>query len=91
VHDPEARHTRKSPESRRDGFRAHVAACPETGIITGEQLTKASGEDNSDAAAGARFLAGHVAGGGPACEWYGDSAYGTGDLRAAISQPGTPR
>ena len=35
--DPEARHTRKSPENRRDGYRAHVAACPETGIITGER------------------------------------------------------
>ena len=88
VHDPEARHTRKSPEARRDGYRAHVAADPETGIITGEQLTRAAGEDNSDAAAGVRFLAGHVAGGGPACQWYGDSAYGTGDLRAAISRAG---
>jgi hypothetical protein len=26
--DPEARHTRKSPEARRDGYRAHVAADP---------------------------------------------------------------
>ena len=26
--DPEARHTRKSPENRRDGYRAHVAAVP---------------------------------------------------------------
>ena len=26
VNDPEARHTRKSPEARRDGYRAHVAA-----------------------------------------------------------------
>ena len=32
--DPEARHTRKSPEARRDGYRAHLAAEPETGIIT---------------------------------------------------------
>ena len=36
--DPDARHTRKSPEARRDGYRAHVAADPETGIITGEKL-----------------------------------------------------
>jgi len=88
VNDPETRHTRKSPEARRDGYRVHVAACPETGIITGEQLTKAAGQDDSDAAAAARFLAGQAAGGGPACEWYGDSAYATGDLRAAISQAG---
>jgi Transposase domain (DUF772) len=43
VNDPQARHTRKSPENRRDGYRAHVAADPETGIITGEQLTRAAG------------------------------------------------
>ena len=29
--DPEARHTRKSPEARRDGYRAHVAADPRPG------------------------------------------------------------
>src|SRR5216110_591921 len=88
VNDPEARHTRKSPENRRDGYRAHVAACPETGIITGEQLTKAAGEENSDAAVAAHFLAGQAAGGSPPDEWYGDSAYGTGDLRAAMRQAG---
>jgi hypothetical protein len=88
VNDPEARHTRKSPEARRDGYRAHVAAEPATGLITDEELTRAAGEDNTDAAAAARFLAGQAAGDGPPCEWYGDSAYGTGDLRAAIRQAG---
>jgi IS5 family transposase len=84
VQDPEARHTRKSPEARRDGFRAHVVADPETGIITGEKLTKAAGEDNSDAAVAAELI------GREACtaEVYGDSAYGTGDLRAALGQAG---
>jgi Transposase domain (DUF772)/Transposase DDE domain len=84
VVDPDARHTRKSPENRRDGYRAHVAACPETGIITGEQLTRASGEENSDAAAAAALLATEDS---PA-EVYGDSAYGTGDLRAAMKEAG---
>jgi hypothetical protein len=82
--DPEARHTRKSPENRRDGYRAHVAACPETGIITGEELTRAAGEENSDAAVAAALLA---AGDRPA-EVFGDSAYGTGDLRAALDEAG---
>ena len=85
--DPEARHTRKSAEARRDGYRAHVAACPETGIITGARLTRAAGNDNSDAAVAAQFLADQAAAGEP-CEWYGDTAYGTGDLRAAIGQAG---
>ena len=54
--DPEARHTRKSPEARRDGYRAHVAADPQTGIITDEKLTGAAGQDNSDPAVAAQFL-----------------------------------
>lgn len=32
--DPQARHTRKSPSSRRDGYRTHLVAEPETGLIT---------------------------------------------------------
>jgi hypothetical protein len=64
----------------------------------------ASGEDNSDAAAAARFVArehagsqpgGQAAGGGVPGDaddgqltWYADSAYGTGELRAAIGQAG---
>jgi IS5 family transposase len=84
VVDPDARHTRKSPENRRDGYRAHVAACPETGIITGEELTRAAGEENSDAAVATALLA---TGDSPA-EVYGDSAYGTGGLRAALEEAG---
>jgi hypothetical protein len=79
--DPRARHTRKSPEHRRDGYRAHVAAEPETGLITDERLTKAAGIDNSDPAVAEQFLDRE----GEPCTWYGDSAYGTGDLRGAIN------
>jgi len=93
--DPDARHTRKSPESRRDGYRAHVAAEPQTGIITDEALTRAAGTDNSDPAVAERFVAAEAGratpDGQPATDtptsssaWYGDSAYGTGDLRQAI-------
>jgi hypothetical protein len=78
--DPDARHTRKSPENRRDGYRAHVAAEPESGIITDEKLTKAAGDTNSDAAVAAEFLDRET----EPRSWYGDSAYGTGDLRGAI-------
>jgi hypothetical protein len=96
--DPDARHTRKSAEARRDGYRAHVAAEPDTGIITDEQLTKASGPDNADPAVAERFLAndtGNDTGNDsvndaavPRREWYGDCAYGTGDLRNAIRDAG---
>lgn len=91
--DQDARHTRKSPEARRDGYRAHVAAEPETGIITDEALTKAAGTENSDPGVAEKFVAADVAAAdgadqGGAREWYGDSAYGTGDLRAAIDDVG---
>ena len=100
--DTQARHTRKSPEARRDGYRAHVAADPETGIITDEKLTKAAGTENSDAAVAAQFVAAEAAAEGTAgrhggvhdgasggqLTWYGDSAYGTGDLREAITEAG---
>jgi Transposase domain (DUF772)/Transposase DDE domain len=95
--DPDARHTRKSPEARRDGYRAHVAAEPQTGIITGEKLTKAGGQENSDHAVAAQFVAAQVAadhgGDGGHDEqdrpaWYADSAYGTGQLRDAIERAG---
>jgi Transposase DDE domain/Transposase domain (DUF772) len=62
--DPDARHTRKSGEARRDGYRAHLAADPETGIITGEKLTRAAGQDNSDPAVAEEFVAGEAAGDG---------------------------
>jgi hypothetical protein len=96
--DPEARHTRKSPEARRDGYRAHVAAEPDTGIITDEALTKAAGTDNSDPAVAEQFLSAETqqhnaespdtADDKSICEWYGDSAYGTADLRDAIADAG---
>jgi IS5 family transposase len=100
--DPDARHTRKSPEARRDGYRAHLAADPETGIITDEKLTRAAGTQNSDPAVAEEFLAAEAGcpgapgaggpGGGAAAgrdlSWYGDSAYGTGDLRGAICDAG---
>jgi len=97
--DPDARHTRKSPESRRDGYRAHVAAEPQTRIITDEALTRAAGTQNADAAVAERFLAAEPTQAIPdpqhaadsdarVLEWYGDSAYGTGDLRDAIARAG---
>ena len=79
--DPDARHTRKSPEARRDGYRAHVAAEPQTGLITDEELTKASGNENSDAAVAGQMIPREA----EAAEVYGDSAYGTGELRATLA------
>jgi hypothetical protein len=87
--DPQTRHTRKSQHSCRDGYRAHVAAEPETGIITDEQLSMAAGEDNADPAVAEQFIKADLAerdanDDEARREWYGDSAYGTADVREQI-------
>ena len=131
--DTQARHTRKSKSKRRDGFRGHVAAEPETGLITGCEMTMAAGDGSTDADNGVkmagrdRFHDGSAAAGecpaaapgsgahpepGPGprpepgpqpepgrdaagaqaqaggLEIYGDSAYGSGEARAAYRAAG---
>jgi len=53
--DREARHTRKSKSKRRDGFRGHVAAEPETGLITDCEMTMAAGPGSTDAENGVKM------------------------------------
>jgi hypothetical protein len=86
--DPQARHARKSSSVLRDGYRAHVAADPETGIITSERLTMATGDENTDAAVAAELVREEAGDAGDPVTWYGDSAYGAGELRAAIGAAG---
>ena len=127
--DPQARHTRKSRSQRRDGYRGHLAAEPDTGLITDCELSMATGQDNTDAAVGVRMAgrdrfpptttgtgtagtetsaagtetaatetggdATETAGGENATheterglEVYGDSAYGSGEARAAYRAAG---
>lgn len=82
--DPEARHAHKTVHRRQDGFKAHIAIEPDTGIITGCALTKASGADSHDAAVGVGLLDGE----GQPLEVLADSAYGTGEARAALAGAG---
>ena len=85
--DPETRHAHKTRSRKHDGFKAHVAAEPDTGIITNAMLTKATGQGTGDAAAGAVVLAGDDTVTGPV-DVLGDSAYGTGDLLADLTRAG---
>jgi IS5 family transposase len=75
--DPEARHMHKSRSEYRDGYKAHVAVEPETGLITAAALTPANAPDGPN---GLHLLAGEPAG----LQVLGDSAYGSGDTRAAL-------
>ena len=53
--DREARHTRKCKSKRRDGFRGHVAAEPESGLITDCEMTMAAGPGSTDAENGVKM------------------------------------
>ena len=77
VVDPESRHTHKTSHSYRDGYKAHIAAEPDTGLITAADLT---GGDAGDADAAMGLLDGEPAG----TTVLADSAYGTGQLRADL-------
>jgi len=87
--DPDSRHAHKTTSRRQDGFKAHVVVEPDTGIITACAVTKASGEGSGDAAAGVALLATDTTvEANAAVEVLGDSAYGTGDMLAALDTAG---
>lgn len=79
--DPDARHAHKTVHRRQDGFKAHVAIEPDTGLVTDCAMTKASGKDSSDATVGPTLLTGEPA----PVQVLADSAYGSGDARAALA------
>jgi len=93
VVDPDARHAHKTVARRQDGFKAHVVVEPDTGIVTGCVLTKASGAGSGDAAAGVELIVADATIVSAAereqpVEVLGDSAYGTGDMLNALDQAG---
>lgn len=77
--DPESRHTHKTAHAYPDGFKAHIAAEPDTGPVTAADLTAG---DVGDADAAMGLLAGEPAG----TVVLADSAYGTGALRADLKE-----
>jgi hypothetical protein len=79
--DPQARHARKSSAQRRDGYKAHVAAEPKTGLVTACALTAATA---SDGPTGVEPLAGEQ----PGLEVLGGLAYGSRETRAALRAAG---
>jgi hypothetical protein len=93
--DPDSRHAHKTRQRHQDGYRAHVVVEPDTGIITATALTPASGSQHSDAAVGIELLTRdptlpetHTGENGAVVEVLADSAYGTGDMLAALAQTG---
>ena len=95
--DPDTRHAHKTRERKQDGFKAHVAVEPDTGLTTVCELTKANGPENSDAAVGARLVTADPTLPKPAeqqpaeqaepagqVEVLGDSAYASGTMLAVL-------
>ncbi|WP_431901261.1 IS1182 family transposase [Nonomuraea sp. bgisy101] len=89
VVDPQARHVHKTVHHRQDGYKAHVAVEPDTGLFTGGKLTQACGPDNHEAVVGVELIeAEDRSGEAESLQVLGDSAYGTGDARAALAEAG---
>jgi hypothetical protein len=82
--DPETRHLHKSRSSYRDGYKAHVAVEPSTGLITACDLTPAN---EGDGPPGIQLLAGEPTG----LDVLADSAYGpvTRSLRSPTTSIGS--
>lgn len=79
--DPESRHVHKTVHDYRNGYKAHLAVEPETGLTTACVLTPANATD------GATALGLLAAEAGPV-EVLGDSAYGSGKTRADLAAAG---
>jgi len=79
VVDPEARHMHKSRSEYRDGFKAHIAIEPETGLVTAAALTPATTPDGQT---GVTLLAGEE----PGLQVLADGAYGSGETLAALHE-----
>ena len=79
--DPEARHAHKTRATYRDGYKAHVAAEPDTGLVTACDVGPGNVGD-ADAAPG--LIAEEPAG----TEVLGDSAYSSGEFRDHLERRG---
>jgi hypothetical protein len=78
VVDPESRHVHKTVHNYRDGFKAHIAVEPDTGIITACDLTAGNVGD-------AQAAPGLLAHESEQLEVLADSAYGSGEFRAVLA------
>jgi hypothetical protein len=87
VVDPDARHVHKTVHHKQDGYKGHVVIEPDTGLFTGGALAKATGADNHEAVVGCALLA-TEADLPDEVEVLADTAYGTGEARAALIEAG---
>jgi hypothetical protein len=78
--DVEARHGHKSTAVRKDGFKAHIAIEPDTGIVTAAKITPAN---VADGPVGVELMKNEEP-----LQVLADSAYGSGKTRTALKEKG---
>jgi len=81
--DPEARHIHKTRTHQQDGYKAHLAIEPETGLYTAVTLTPGSGPEHHEATVGLDLLAEE-----DPVDAFGDTAYSTGEARQTLQEAG---
>ena len=79
--DPDTRHAHKTRATYQDGYKAHIAVEPDTGLITGCALTPGN---THDGVAVTELLAGED----EPVEVLADAAYGSADTRNALADAG---
>ena len=77
--DPDSRHIHKSVRAYRNGYKAHVAVEPTTGLICGQRLTAGNAPDGPT---GVELMATEPR----RRQVLADSAYGSGETRAALNK-----
>jgi hypothetical protein len=86
--DPQARHGHKTTAHGFDGYKAHIAADPDSEVVCAAEVSVAT---SGDAVVAPSLLSDLVPGGGDQAARavvYGDSAYGTGTHLAWLEQQG---
>jgi transposase len=82
--DPEARHIHKTRTHQQDGYKAHLAIEPETGLYTAVALRPGAGPEHHEATVGVDLLAEEDR----PVDALGDTAYSTGETRQALQDAG---
>jgi len=84
--DPESRHVHKTRTHKQDGYKAHLAIEPETGIYTAVALRPGAGPEHHEATVALDLLDQDEQESG--LDVFGDTAYSSGQASAALLERG---
>lgn len=82
--DPQSRHVHKTRTHQQDGYKAHLAIEPETGLYTAVTLTPGAGPEHHEAQVGLDLIADEDT----PLDVFGDTAYSTGEARHTLQRQG---